>query len=293
MFCSRHSLNRIFIFHSTFAPTITLLNPFKDALSITLPPIYIMDIQRRKKDYEYNVHKVVLSADPTIRPHDYVVVALYSMRKCIAFLKAGQKIWTYIDQDHCSSNDAIFYKDLVYVVGRWNNILSFDLCNLKKKKVIPKILSLKGDDYLDRAYLVKSLEGELWLVRKFIDFPEDDEMPSIGAEKFEVYNLELDHQSGKLKRRIKLSSLGDNVLFVGDSDSVSMSASYFSNYLQKDSIYYTDDYYDDVPYPYPNGPFDMKVYNVKEKKFSKHCPFQPWFRRSPPAIWVIPPFRLD
>jgi hypothetical protein len=66
---------------------------------------------------------------------------------------------------------------------------------------------------------------------------------------------------------IKMYSLGDNVLFVGDSEFVSMPASYFANYLQKDSIYYTADFYDDVPYPYPNGPFDMKIYNVKDETF--------------------------
>ncbi|XP_058784132.1 F-box protein SKIP23-like [Vicia villosa] len=272
---------------------ITLLNPFKNALSIRLPPIYMMDILRRKTYYECNVHKVVLSADPTIRPHDYVVVCIYSMRKCVAFLKAGQKIWTYIDTDHCCFNDAIFYKDLVYVIGRWNNIVSFDLCNLRKKKVISKVVSLKGGDYAHRAYLVKSLEGDLWLVRKFIGYPDDDEMPSSGAEKFEVYKLELDLQSGKLIQMLKLNSLGDNVLFVGDSDSVSMSASYFSNYLKKDSIYYTDDFYEDTPKPYPNGPSDMRIYNVKEDKFNQHCPFEPWFRRMPPAVWIIPPNNFE
>ncbi|XP_050877095.1 F-box protein SKIP23-like [Lathyrus oleraceus] len=270
---------------------ITLLNPFKDALSITLPPIYIMDILRRKRYYECNVHKVVLSADPTIRPHDYVVVAIYGMSKYIAFLKAGQQIWTYIDQKYFCFNDAIFYKDLVYVVGRWNDIYSFDVCNLKKKEVIPKVLSREDDDYAHGVYLVKSLEGDLWLVKKII--AEKDEFFTHGAERFEVFHLELDLQSGKVIRMVKLNSLGDNVLFVGDSDSISMSASYFSNYLQKDSIYYTDDFYDDTPNPYPNGPFDMKVYNIKEEKFSQHCPFQPWFRQKPPALWVIPPFQLN
>lgn len=37
--------------------------------------------------------------------------------KCIAFLKAGQKNWTYIDNIHCLFNDIIFYKGLVYAIG--------------------------------------------------------------------------------------------------------------------------------------------------------------------------------
>ncbi|XP_058751891.1 putative F-box protein At5g55150 [Vicia villosa] len=272
---------------------ITLINPFKNAVSIKLPLMYIMDMYKTRKYYEYDVHKVVLSTNPSFKPLDYIVVVIYSVRRCLAFLKAGQKNWTYIDDAHRSFNDVIFYEGLVYAVGRWNNIVSFDLSYAKNDHIIPKVVSLKGDDYANRAYLVKSLEGQLWLVRKFIGYhgDEDDEdniEPSGGAKRFEVYNLELDFQTGELIQRLKIDSLGDNVLFLGDNDSVAVSASYFSNYLKKDSIYYTDDFYDDSP-PYPNGPFDMKIYNVKEESFNQHCPYHPRFKRMPPALWVIPP----
>ncbi|XP_058784106.1 F-box protein SKIP23-like [Vicia villosa] len=284
--------------YSSQATGITLLNPFKDGASITLPPLYFSNVFRRKERYEYDVHKVVLSTNPTFKPRDFVVVAIYTMWKHLAFLKAGQKNWTYIHDIHDVFNifnDVIFYKDLVYAVGHSNTIISFDFSYLKDEKVIPKVVSLKEDDYADRTYLVKSLEGDLWLVRKFMGYPgdEDDEdnvEPSNGAKRFEVYNLELDLQTGELIQMLKIDSLGDNVLFVGDSDSIAVSASYFSSYLQKDSIYYTADFYGDT-LPYPNGPFDMKIYNVKEEKFSEHCPFHPWFRRMSPAIWIIPPFQ--
>jgi hypothetical protein len=165
--------------------------------------------------------------------------------------------------------DILFYKGLVYVVGRYKDIISFDVCNSKDSfdhEVIPNVLSSEDDNYyVDRAYLVESLEGDLFLVGKTIGFPDDDNLPSTGTEGFEVYKLEMDFQSGKLIQMIKLDSLGDNVLFVGDSESVSMSASYFSNYLQKDSIYYTDDFYDEDPDCYPNGPYDMKIYNIKDE----------------------------
>ncbi|PNX96577.1 cyclin F-box, partial [Trifolium pratense] len=197
---------------------------------------------------------------------------------------------------------------LVYAVGRWNNIVSFDISNSKDsfehEKIIPNVVSSRWNNYYaHRAYLVESLEGDLWLVRKFIGFPdysdededEDDErdISSTGTEGFEVYKLELDLQSGKLIQMLRLDSLGDNVLFVGDSDSVSLSASYFANYLQKDSIYYTDDFNDEAPDPYPKGPFDMKIFNVKDGSFSEHYPFQARFKRMPPSLWVIPPFQWD
>jgi hypothetical protein len=225
------------------------------------------------------------------------------MRQCLAFIKAGQKFWTYVNVDYYGFTDISFYKGLVYAVGRWNNIVSFDISNTKDsfdhEKVIPNVLSTEGDSYAHRAYLVESLEGDLLLVRKFIGFPDDDNpdeernLPSSGTKEFEVYKLELDLQSGKLIQMIQIDSLGDNVLFVGDSDSVSMSASYFANYLQKDSIYYTDDFYDEAPHPYPTGPFDMKIFNVKDESFREHYPFKSWQKRSPPSVWVIPPFQWD
>jgi hypothetical protein len=278
---------------------ITLLNPFKNLVSISLPRISIPEIHRRRGNHECNVHKVILSCNPTTRPHDYVVVVSYGMGAFLAFIKAGQKSWTFVNAKYFGFMDILFYKGLVYAVGRYKNLVSFDICNTEDSfdhEVIPNVLSSKDDNYyVDRAYLVESLEGDLFLVGKTIGFPNYDDIPSIsnGTEGFEVYKLELDLQSGKLIQMIKLDSLGDNVLFVGDSESVSMSASYFSNYLQKDSIYYTDDFYDEDPRCYPNGPFDMKIYNIKDGSFSEHFPFESWQKRMPPSLWVIPPFQWD
>lgn len=52
---------------------------------------------------------------------------------------------------------------------------------------------------------MNSLEGDLWLARKFINFLDDDDdanvnMPSKGTKKFEIYELELDLQRGKIRQ---------------------------------------------------------------------------------------------
>jgi len=31
----------------------------------------------------------------------------------------------------------------------------------------------------------------------------------------------------------------------------------------------------------------------KDGSFSQHCPYQNWFARMPPALWVLPPFQWD
>ncbi|XP_050909509.1 uncharacterized protein LOC127123322 [Lathyrus oleraceus] len=238
---------------------ITWVNPFKDVAPIILPWI---DIYMQYKDCEFNIHKVTLSVDPITSPDDYVVAAIYTNRGVLAFIKAGQEVWTYIQEnDHFGFIDITFYKGLVYAVDRW------------------KKLSL----------LNFVIQGELWMVRRFITREEDN--INKGTKNFHVFKLVLDDKGEKLIHLLKLESLGDNILFVGDGDSTSISASYFSNSLQKDLIYYSDNYFDDEPNPYPEGPFDLGIYNVKWESFDLHCHYKSYFKAMSPPIWVVPPFQ--
>ncbi|WJX57051.1 hypothetical protein P8452_42648 [Trifolium repens] len=277
---------------------ITWANPFKDVAPIRLPRI---DVYNSHPYYEFNVRKVTLalfeplSADPISSPDDYVVAAIYTTRGCLAFIKAGQEFWTYIeDRNHYGFIDVTFYKGLVYAVTRWKKIVSFDLCYSNDpygiEMNIPNVVlqGSYGEIYSPLTYLVKSLEGELWMVRRFVT--TENELVK-GTDNLDVFKLQLDDKGEKLMGLVKLESLGDNILFVGDNDSVSVSASYFSNYLQKDSIYYSDDYSDDEPVPYPEGPFDLGIYNVKDGKFGVHCPYKAYFKGKAPPIWVVPPFQ--
>lgn len=292
---------------------ITLLNPFKNNVApITLPPLFIESprvnffCSKPRVNFEYNIRKVTLSKDPMTSPNDYVVAAIYSMSCCLAFIRAGQTFWTYIDDIYffCFT-DLIFHNDLVYV-SRWNGIVSYSLCYYldndpsgsgREEMMIPNNLVLQGtynETYCHRAYLVKSLEGDLWMVRRFLAFEDGEHIYRYcnkGTQSFQVYKLELDIQSGKVRQMSKLESLRDNVLFVGDNDSISVSGSYFS--LQEDSIYYADDYNEDSPIPYPRGPFDLGIYNVKNGSFDHHYPYNPSFKRMPPPFWVLPPFLWD
>ena len=62
----------------------------------------------------------------------------------------------------------------MYAVTRWKNIVCFDLCYSSdpwgREQRIPNVLLQRSDDatYSPLTYLVKSLEGELWMVRRFI-----------------------------------------------------------------------------------------------------------------------------
>ncbi|KAI5437621.1 uncharacterized protein LOC127123324 [Lathyrus oleraceus] len=244
---------------------------------------------------------VTLSVDPITSPDDYVVAAIYTNRGVLAFIKAGQEVWTYIQEnDHFGFIDITFYKGLVYAVDRWKKIVSFELCYSSdphdifgRERRNPNVVLETSEDeiYSPLTYLVKSLEGELWMVRRFITREEDN--INKGTKNFHVFKLVLDDKGEKLIHLLKLESLGDNILFVGDGDSTSISASYFSNSLQKDLIYYSDNYFDDEPNPYPEGPFDLGIYNVKWESFDLHCHYKSYFKAMSPPIWVVPPFQLD
>lgn len=266
---------------------IILVNPFKDVRPIILPWI---DMKYKYSDF--NIHKVTLSEDPIASPDDYAVAAIYTTRGCLAFIKAGQVSWTYTrDRHNLGFIDVTFYKGLVYAVDRWKNIVSFNLCYSSNsfERIIPNVLLQVSFDeiYSPLTYLVKSLEGELWMVRRFI-LREDNR--NKGTKSFHVFKLELDDKDERFIRFLKLESLGDNILFVGGGDSMSMSAAYFSNYLEKDSIYYTDNYSNNERHPYPQGPFDLGIYNVKHQKFGVHCPYKSYFKGMAPPIWVVPSF---
>ncbi|KAJ1387301.1 hypothetical protein SESBI_40123 [Sesbania bispinosa] len=260
--------------------SITLVNPFKKVAPIQLSPF---DHGLCRCD------KVTLSADPTTSPNDYVVAVIQNQNYegYLCFKSARQSSWTV--KSNLRFTDITFYKGLIYAVNRWKTVVSFKLCDSDsdyscvKKMINPR--PARPYEYNDsKVYLVKSLEGDLWMVERFMHFYHSGEDVYMNITKsFQVYKLKLDDQSGELLERKKLESLGDNVLFVGCGDSISVSASYFSNCLQKDSIYYTSEYAD--------RSFVLEFYNVKDGSFDSHWPSSRWMMPSP--MWILPQFQWD
>ncbi|AES99606.1 hypothetical protein MtrunA17_Chr5g0437231 [Medicago truncatula] len=186
---------------------VTILNPFKNVAHISLPPL-----NNAYKSSCYVVKKVTLSADPIIRPNDYVVLAIHKSSS-LAFIKAGQTCWTYYIRNCLFFMDVMFYKDLVYGVSHCRGIVSFnlDLDDPYGVTIIPTNNVVFHGTF--KGYLVKSLEGDLWLVKRDLSF----EYNNYYTICFQVCKLEFDAQSGKVKQMVKLESLGDNVLFVGEN----------------------------------------------------------------------------
>jgi hypothetical protein len=232
---------------------ITLMNPFKDIPHIILPPLN-------------SVNKVTLSADPITNPDDYLVAAIYD--GCggnLAVIRRGQTVWTYVDTSKSSFIDVIFYKGLLFALNIRNKIVSFDIhCSndvSDKETITPSVVLEEkvGESFYRDKYLVKSSKEELWMVRRC------DKRLSI----FHIYKLKLDVKSGKLEQIVKLKNLEDNILFLGAGDSISVSGSYFSKSLQRDSIYFAD---------------GLKIYDVKSETAKYHNVYQ----KNP--FWIMPHF---
>jgi hypothetical protein len=247
---------------------ITLLHPFKNVAPISLPTLDY----RSYTSLPVVGYKVTLSADPITRPNDYMVVAIHTnIDGRFAFIKAGQSCWTYVWFSRWlhSFMDVMFYGGLVYAVSKYHSIVSF---NPGHKRITPNPIQDIAFHGSSKGYLVKSLEGDLWIVKRFFTFKGD----------FQVYKLEFDVETGKFKKMLKLESLGDNVLFLGDTDSISASGSYFSGCLKKDSIYYI------------HGPFHIGIYNVRDGTFDHHTLHNHFFnKQDPQPFWVLPNFQWD
>jgi len=182
---------------------ITLLYPFKNVAPISLPTLEF-DYRSYTSLSEVG-YKVTLSADPITRPNDYIVVAIHtSIYERFAFIKAGEPCWTYVRSwtRHLSFMDVMFYGGLVYVASKYHGIVFFNLDYLDDEETIIPIQDIAFHGSF-KGYLVKSLEGDLWIVKFFFTFKGD----------FQVYKLEFDAETGKFKQMLKLESLGDNVCY--------------------------------------------------------------------------------
>jgi len=173
----------------------------------------------------------------------------------------------------------VFYKGLIFADSHGHTIVSFKINNppyddsydpnfTYYEKIASTRYSVPTQCYDERLYFVKSLNGDIWMVRRYL---------IVLDQSLDVYKLELDAQSGKLEQMNKLESLEDNILFVGIGDSISLSTSCFSK-LENDSIYFLFE-------------IDSRlgIYNVKDGSFREQS-LPHSFRR---YFWVQPQFQWD
>ncbi|XP_021910918.1 putative F-box protein At5g55150 [Carica papaya] len=173
---------------------IHLLNPFSGfrILLPTLYPNFPPSLLRIPK--EWTITGVKVSSCPS-RPLCFIVVTFFfGLRGVIC--RAGDTQWKDIDR-RCFE-DLMIYNDRLYSLGPMiaaDNIFSCEInndsenpgnitCEQWRNRPIPRSTNPAI------LYIVKSLSGEFWLVRK--SFHDGSNGERIGIESFQVFKLDLE-----------------------------------------------------------------------------------------------------
>ncbi|KAK0608298.1 hypothetical protein LWI29_028482 [Acer saccharum] len=259
------------------------------------------------------LHKSVLSSDPCLGVNNLGVVVIYGRARKLGYCNYGDSSWRGLEDGKfmpysdiiCSNNNKL------YALGENACVEAWDLldgkCVPTKKMEIELCLPTKSAKmfsdsryfYVSRLYLVEKL-GDLLLVVRYIGefvngenkvvheydlMTDEDPHPLVCPYKtllFHVYKLDFDE-----RRWIEVESLGDSAMFLGGSHSVSVCSAVDSGY-KKNSIYFTDDYWERMEEDYLYGGHDMGVFSLEDQSVEPIYQSGGDMKIQPPPCWVAP-----
>ncbi|XP_031377552.1 uncharacterized protein LOC116192978 [Punica granatum] len=301
---------------------LTLFNPLSGA-TIHLPPVSKVPTKEELGEYgfydhEYEVQKVVLSADPSIAPDNYEVLAIYEDGR-LALFKCGWSTWIHVEWDGLLIREVTYFNGKFYAANALS-LMCLDVCSNKlESNSVSVTLRCLAERPLNSAcsgmtYLVATPYGHLlWIYRihtyKSIGTPKDvrddikeclevsDQIDENGCiryritTRFELY--EVKKKEGSTMQLVAepepIKTLDDMVLFLGHNESVLVSTRDFPEY-KANCIYYVDDcLYWPIGAPYqPFGATDMGVFDL-ESQCCKPFDFVGFGKGlMPPPVWVLP-----
>ncbi|KAK3187713.1 hypothetical protein Dsin_027274 [Dipteronia sinensis] len=257
--------------------------------------------------------KSVLSSDPCLGVNSLGVVVIYGLARKLGYCNYGDSSWRGLeDGKFWPYSDIICYNNKkLYALGENACVEAWDLldgkCVPTKKMEIELCFPSKSEKmlsdfrylYVRKLYLVDKL-GDLLLVVRYIGefvngdnevvqeddlLTDEDTHPLVCPYKtllFHVYKLDFDE-----RRWIEVESLGDSALFLGGSHSVSVCSSVDSRY-KKNSIYFTDDYWDRMEEDYLYGGHDMGVFSLEDQSVEPIYLSGCSMKIQPPPCWVAP-----
>ncbi|OMO77327.1 hypothetical protein CCACVL1_15081 [Corchorus capsularis] len=265
---------------STFRlPGVTTLPPVPQALAISKTHVYYS---------MSSVNKAIISSSPASSSSSNCFVSvIYTRHRALAYCKLGGKIWRpikfagSIDKTCDGFTDAIYHKGRLYALHDSGKIYTSDLTALYP--VMTEFIASPPPRHFNKqlstevCYLVES-GGELLLVYRM----KDNTQTRIGyrTRMFEVYSLDFSN-----KKWIPVTSLGEYALFIGHSQSFSLSELNVGG-IKRNHIYFMDDcIYADYYYKKKTG-YDMGDFNFG----SSTIDFYPTSFRLPylPGFWVTP-----
>ncbi|KAH7834912.1 hypothetical protein Vadar_020868 [Vaccinium darrowii] len=271
-----------------------------------------------KEIQECLILKAILSSDPSHgNDKDYVVMAIYGCEAKVAFCKRGDSVWTDLEGKSGPYCDIICHKNQLFALSEISSVESWDFSTPLLVKtmdfhpfyIFPKRVTETALLYNDRnrfssqCYLVESC-GDCLLVKRHIgEFVSDEGEAVCEADllsdkcshplvypyktlEFTVYRLNIIQRTWE-----EVESLGDRALFVGGNHSMSLSttaAQYPSSHCQRNSIYFTDDYWVRMNEDYSYGGHDMGVFCLDDKSVKPLKNLNLPQRVDPPPFWLVP-----
>ena len=225
--------------------------------------------------------------------------------------KDKDKYGRFIDLDGSYEryDDVICYDDVVCAISSYGFVEVWDFSGSSPTKVMDMRSSLPRLKAIEFAissrqvcswfhfYLVESCGELLSVVRVVADFvyvdadgksvrdrDGDNNKPKIHiyqTSMFYVFRLDL-HQ----KEWVEMDSLGDQVVFLGGNQSISLRAEDCPGCLNN-SIYFTDSSWEEADENHSSGGHDMGYYNLRDRSvkpfYHSRC-----YKMKPTPIWVLP-----
>ncbi|KAK2983545.1 hypothetical protein RJ640_023079 [Escallonia rubra] len=137
-------------------------------------------------------------------------------------------------------------------------------------------------------YLVTTQEGDLLRVQRHLEDNDDDDGLKYRTSGFKVFKLAQKHSIEQVRQQwTAIESIGDQALFLGDSNSECVLASHFPG-CKPNCIYYTEYYYDTYPFVPRGADDDVGMFNLETRTFGTHYVPDPAHMPLLPAIWIVP-----
>ncbi|XP_057991434.1 putative F-box protein At5g38270 [Hevea brasiliensis] len=288
-----------------------LLNPFSQ-VRIQLPTIEGFMFQVNKSYFIQHLRKVfitkaILLSDPS-HDNSYVVVLIFGYLSRLAFCKKGDSGWTILSgasQGYC---DIIYINDFFYALTSDSSIEVWDFhasLPIKKREIHPsttremlEATKCFGNLHSCQTYLVES-SGDLLLVLRYIgNFVNEegevvDEAYLLSGDStqplvcpYQTLMFHVCKLDSREQKWVGVDNLKDEVLFLGGNHSMSLLAQYCSGF-EKNSIYFTDDNWNQMNEDDLYGGHDLGKFSLEEKivKPFYACDLR---RIDPPPFWIVP-----
>ncbi|KAK3119009.1 hypothetical protein QOZ80_9BG0712280 [Eleusine coracana subsp. coracana] len=239
--------------------------------------------------------KVFLSSDPSMG--DYFVVLIHNPHSQLSFTRAGDKKWTWLPPNR-EYEDCLFKGGLLYASTKSGEIHEFDLGTPAVTRKI--FLNKVKDIYCERIYIIQAPCGDFLQIWRYrtpqlgdegqygsdLEVESNPESNEFNTSMLKIHKVELTS-----KMIAEISSLDDNVLFLGHNQSLCLRAEQYPQ-LKSNHVYFTDDDYTYVTGS-KNGRRDIGVFDMENKSCEEIVSPQIW-SNWPAPVWLTPnPRRLN